>query len=516
VTSTPAAAPRGLAAPLAAAALLSLAGWLLQSQWGWGNWDEGYLWYGVREVLRGAVPIRDFMAYDPGRYFWGAAFAWLRGDDGPLTVRLASTLFQAAGLGAGLVALWRASGDAWIRALGATVVAAWIWPLFRAYDCGATLLLLAVAAAVVASPDARRAFVAGLMVGALAIVGRNHGVYGAAGTFVALLLGAHAHGARGSMPRLIGLWAAGIAVGYAPMALALAFDPGLRAAFIEDNLDLFRAGATNITLPVPWPHRAFAAASGFEAWRQFGLGWFFVALAAFPVAGAVRAWRLGREGLAAHPLFVACVALSLPYAHFAFSRADLSHMANGIAPLLLGLLAWPGLRAPSRRVVAVALLAATALVVGPRHPGIAGRVAGDWVTRKVGGDELRMPAANAHEVDRLHTWVSPPAAGRERDVFIAPYGPGAYAALGRRSPTWEVYALVGRPPAFEDAEIARLEAAGVRLAMIQDFALDGRDDLRYRNTHPRIQAWLDANFRVVGRDGDVTVLARRDGAGAAR
>jgi hypothetical protein len=505
VTPAPQAASRGLFVPLLVACALSLATWLLQSHWGWGNWDEGFLWYGVREVMRGAVPIRDFMAYDPGRYFWGAAFAWALGDDGVVTVRLASTSFAALGLGAALVALWRAGTDAWVRGLGALVLAAWIWPLFRAYDCAPPLLLLAATAALLEMPAPRRAFVAGVAVGVLAMFGRNHGVYGAFGTLLALGMATPGR----DWPRLLAAWAAGILVGYAPMFVALAADPGLRAAFIEDNLDLFRAGATNITLPVPWPHRAFADAAGIEAARRFVLGLFFLALAAFPVAGAWRLWRLGRAGAAAHPLFAACVLFAVPYAHFAFSRADPSHLANGIAPLLLGLLAWPGLRAPPRRIVAASLLAATAFLMGPRHLGIAGRLAGDWVTRTIGHDVLRMPRANAHEVDRLRQFVPAPAAGADRDVLVAPYGPGAYAALGRRSPVWEIYALVAHTPAFEAAEIARMEAAGVRLALVQDFALDGRDDLRYRNTHPRIQAWLDANFSVVARDGDVTVYARR-------
>jgi hypothetical protein len=470
----------------------------------------------VREVVRGAVPIRDFMAYDPGRYYWGAALAWLRGDDGIITVRLASTLFQALGLGAGLVALWRASADAWIRGLGALLLVAWIWPLFRAYDCAATLLLLAATATLVATPAPRQAFLVGALVGVLAMFGRNHGVYGAVGTFAALFLGAHARGDGAPRARVVLAWAAGIGAGYAPMFAALAADAGLRAAFIEDNLEMVRAGTTNITLPVPWPHRAAAGVAGFEAARRIGLGLFFVALAAFPVAGAQRLWRLGRGGAAAHPLFTACLLLALPYAHFAFSRADLSHMANGVAPLLLGLLAWPGLRPPPRRALAVLLLAASALVVGTRHQGVAGRMAGDWVVRAVGSDLLWMPPDKAQELDRLHQLVPAPEAGHDRDVLIAPYGSGAYAALGRRAPVWEVYALIARTPQFEAAEIARLEAAGVRLALVRDFALDHRDDLRYRHTHPRIQAWLDANFAVVAQDGDTAVYARRAGTTPAR
>jgi hypothetical protein len=88
---------------------------LWQGHYGLNLADEGFLWYGAQRVRQGDVPIRDFMAYDPGRYYWSALFMQLENSSGILALRHSLAVFQTLGLA---VALNLISGNSYKRESG--------------------------------------------------------------------------------------------------------------------------------------------------------------------------------------------------------------------------------------------------------------------------------------------------------------------------------------------------------------------------------------------------------------
>jgi hypothetical protein len=62
---------------------------------------------------------------------------------------------------------------------------------------------------------------------------------------------------------------------------------------------------------------------------------------------------------------------------------------------------------------------------------------------------------------------------------------------------WEIYALFPRADEFQRKEIERIKASSPGFGLVLDVALDGRNDLRFRNSHPAIEQFFRDNFDTV-------------------
>lgn len=470
-----------------------------QGHRGLNLWDEGYLWYGAQRVMLGEVPIRDFMSYDPGRYYWSAALMTAGGDDGIMALRRAVAIFQAAGLFVGLLlAGWNPKNRSftWLL-LSAVTLAVWMFPRHKLFDISLSVLLTGVLAFLISNPTRLRFFFAGACIGFVAVFGRNHGVYGLAGGLgvVGWLALKPAPAGDGGFFRAAGYFAAGVAAGFSPVLLMALMLPGFAGAFWETIVFMFQQKATNLALPVPWPWKAALGSTGVgEVVREVLIGLFFIAVVVFGLVSIAWVVRQRRNGSRVSPVIAATAFLALPYAHYAYSRADAGHLAQGVFPLLIGSLTVLGTRPFKIKWPGIILLCGTSLwVTHIHHPGWQCGGSNTCTGIEVSGTILEVPSDTAASVDLLRT-LAREYAPDGRSLVVTPFWPGAYSLLERQSPMWGIYALQPRSESAQLDEIERIRAANPGLIFVYDLPLDGREELRFRHTHPLIHRYIVDHF----------------------
>jgi hypothetical protein len=357
-------------------------------------------------------------------------------------------------------------------------------------------------------PTLRRHFWAGALVGLGLFFGKNHGLYlGVA--FLLLILLLRWRGPSPTppispgLPRLLGAWVLGGIAGASPLLLMLAFVPGFFGSYADSIRFFFEQGRTNFPLPIPWPWRAELAGNDFlEVAHQLGLGLGFLLFPLF-VAGAVLIVLRSRGSeLGSRAVLIASGAVSLVYMHYAFSRADLVHLAPSLHPVLLGLAALPGLWAGRRRLAAALVLGVflagiTGFGVLPSTPLYKELTVHPYRPYQVAGDELLLLPRTINLLSWVERKTERIPAGEP--LLLIPNMTGVYPALGRRSPVWDIYPIWPAPPRLDQRMLDEMKARKVRWVILQDYAVDGRDDLDFAHTHPRVGSYLAEEFERAER-----------------
>ncbi|WP_434715341.1 hypothetical protein [Paraburkholderia sp. A3RO-2L] len=498
------------------AAILVVIMFLWEGHIGLGLADESYLWYGAQRILHGEVPIRDFMAYDPMRYYWVAAWMAIVGNHGIVAARVAVAIFEFVGLAAGLLVVARAgrSMDVGFYIIAGIVLIAWMYPRHKLFDTSLSILLVAALCELIRRPRHLGYFLAGCVVGATATFGRNHGVYGVAGMLLGMAYIAVVKREGVAQFKNIGFWVSGIVVGYLPILLMCVFVPGFAHAFVESVLFLFQIKGTNLALPVPWPWTVVGDGQAF--WpiaSEYLIGLLFISLVVIGVAGALFVMFRAIRGLPVSAPLVASVCFILPYAQYAFSRAEINHLAQGIFPLMLALLCFMAGRGTAVRWGgALVLLVASMVVMLRVQPGWGCSRSGTCVEAEIGNDRLLLDPTTNADVKLLKSLRDKYASDGSQFV-VTPFWPGAYAIFDKKNPLWEIYALwPSRTVAFQKAQIREIEQANPSFVLVVDTALDGRDELRFENTHPVTFDYIKQTFtriNVQGTGQDYLVFEKR-------
>lgn len=479
-----------------------------QGNKGFSLYDEGYLWYGVQRVISGDIPILDFMAYDPGRYYWSASLLSIFDNYGIMGLRASIAIFQLLGLIVGILLIDQSSindtnsRDRYIFIImSAATITVWMYPRHKLFDISLSIFLIGILAFIVRNPTLKRYFLTGVCVGAIAVFGRNHGIYGMIASLGVILWLSIKNNSGPKFINGVFFWGLGIVVGFLPIIFMVFLIPDFGIAFWESILFLFEQRKTNLPLPVPWPWSIkFSILSAHEVLHGIFIGLFFVGLIVFGVGAIPWVVRKRLIEKPVPPALVATTFLSFPYAHYAFSRADVGHLAQGIFPLLIGILViLSNTRAKVKWPLTTILCATSFFVMLEFHPGWQCLKSKKCVDIEVSGSNLLVDPSTANDIALLRQLTDSYAPNGQ--TFIAtPFWPGAYALMERQSPMWEVYALFPRQESFENKEIERIKASKPGFAFVFDFPLDGRDDLRFKNTHPLIYKYILDNFYQVQKN----------------
>lgn len=477
---------------------MALAGcsFAVQARQGINLADEGFLWYGVLHTASGEVPLRDFQSYDPGRYYWSAAGTFLFGK-GLVALRFSETLFQVIGLWAGLLAATRIARSWTLLVAIGFMLTVWMFPSHKLFDHSLLLVGIWMAVRMVEKSSHRRVAIAGAFVGLCVLFGRNHALYNFVAQGALLLFLWVKDRPNVSFSRIVS-WGVGVVVGLAPILAMLLCVPGFFAAYRESVAAIFRHG-TNLGLPIPWLWQISYSGSPVHITQSLLLGFFLISLPVGYLAAIGACIFMPIQKICEHALFAACAFVGLPYVHHVFSRADLSHLAQGIHPFTLGLLALLAFFAKrGARVLGAStiLILAGLASVGPQLPfylRLTSPVA--WTPYDVGG-KIFVPPATSQLFDCLKEFETKNVAANE-SVLIIPFTPGLYPILDRPSPLWDLSFYYPATEQRQKEMIQTLAAKNVNWSIVADVTLDKREDLRFSATHALVWQYLQQNFEPV-------------------
>jgi hypothetical protein len=480
---------------------------LLSWNIGFDPGDEGFYWYGAQRILHGEMPIRDYMSYDIGRYYWTAAVMYALADSGIYAARVSALLFHGLTLAVALfVCLWGLPNPQSLakRALVASLVALtltlWTTPYYKAFDHGASILVVAMLVLLLKTRNSKVWLLAGLLLGIAAIIGRNHGVYGAAAASFALLwiLG---HGAdfRQTL-RPAAAFIFGVVLSFSPTFLLMAWAPGFGEAFLESIRVILRASNTNIPLPIPWPWHFNPRTLGWVTWAaEFLRGSMFVLI--LPVL-AILMLSMRRRNISefapAHVVLMAATLAAIPYSHYAYSRADVFHLAMSMLPLVIGLVTAGGLlNLPLLKSACLLLLTVTAL--SDTHPILNKYLRmQNYQALQISGHEILILPGIAEKLAEANEALNRHPEARQRFLAL-PNMPSLHAMHQVKMATWETYSLHVREASFEHEELRRLRDQQPKMILISNHPLDQREEFRYSRLRPALYAWVNENYTLERR-----------------
>jgi hypothetical protein len=488
--------------------LLSTVWFLFQGNVGFSLWDEGFLWHNIQRTFEGDIPIRDFRSYDPGRYYWGAFWFHILGP-GIMTQRYAMYILQMVGLFFGILALRRVIASKWLLIPISGLLLLWMYPSYKVVIHSLIMIAVFAAVSLIEKANLRRHFGIGVFIGIVTCIARDFAAYFFL-SFLALIGFIEFRERSNDLVRKYAIWAIGILIGYLPIIAMLIFIPGFDSSYIDSVLRIFTPYSPVKPLPIPWPWRTLTADISLSTLL---LGVAYIILWAFYLSSAFFISVSKDNSCKRNPLWVACFFIGAPVLFHINGRADFSHFAEGVHPLLIGLIAVavPAIRKKNRTsltVTSVALIALLTLVlISSLEVSMALRkvmiIMGgqrQLVATKIGVDTIWVNQEQAKYIEFVREFAADQLKPDE-NILIAPFNAGFYPILKRHAPIWDAFPIHDAPVKEQEQSIRDLQMHNVRWAIVADYPLDGIEKRRFSKTHPILWNYLVNNFEKIDSSG---------------
>jgi hypothetical protein len=466
--------------------------------------DEGYLWNNTLATVDGMVPVRDIASYDPFRYYFCAFFVLLFGR-GVFAIRMAMAVVQAVAIFSTLNFLDRYAQNKYCKPLLillAIGILMWFAPYHKSIDIAMPIFSISMLAYLLSSEKRHRFLHVGIFVGFSAFIGKNHGAYNLLIFGVAILFlwitTERTHLLKKALAFVIG-----IVIGYLPMLGMLAFIPGLFTKYMNSIFGIVVNQSTNIKLPIPWPWTLdFSQGLSSANISMLLVGLFFMVVPIIYVTALIWFVYKKRKGQAANVGIFAAALVGLVYVHYAFSRADVGHVAHSVMPAIILFCLWAATckkQVVIQWTIIILIALYSFLTIGQTnrlynyykgvfpYPIEIGRDQETVFVDKVTYDVVTAVQEIKEKYDI-----------KDGEVLFLPHSPGMYPVMDMHSPTYNTYFLHQASAEQQETMIQDMKRNHTKYVIYDvNTLVDGvREDLAFYNTYPMVYDYIINNYAV--------------------
>ena len=251
---------------------------------------------------------------------------------------------------------------------------------------------------------------------------------------------------------------------------------------------------------------------------SFSTASFFLLLPLFYIATNIFLLVSKKEYLKRKSLLAASGLVGIMYMHHAFIRADIAHLGQVIAPLLIGLPALPfAFNVNHKKMLCstglIIIFVMTILSAGTQswYYRKASAAPGTFVKSNIAGDNLWLYSWDAQYIETVKH-INSQMVPADEGLLFAPWWPTMYPILQRTSPLRELWFFDPQPETRQKEMIEELKKKKVNWIILHNMGLDGRNELRFSNTHKLLWKYFQEYYEVLeipGLPGSQRLLHRR-------